>query len=111
MRYSNARGKTAFIDSGPKIRVVDPSDASVLAALQLARQKYRKGLVVSGPKEFQDQAIRLAVRNGIVIANPELQERIRKEKARIAEERDLQRQKNQAPPPRSGESRTKGLEL
>jgi len=54
VRYSNAQGKTGFIDSGPKIRVVDRSDASVLAALQLARQKYGKDLVVSGLKEFQD---------------------------------------------------------
>ena len=92
VRYSNAQGKTAFIDSGPKIRVVDPSDASVLAALQLARQKYGKGLVVSGPKEFQDQAIRLAVRNGIGIANPELQERIRKEREHIAAGKELERE-------------------
>ena len=92
MRYSNAQRKKAFIDSGPKIRVVDSSDASVLAALRLARQKYGKGLVVSGPKEFQDQAIRLAVRNGIGIANPELQERIRKERVQIEAGKEQERE-------------------
>jgi hypothetical protein len=106
VRYSNAQGKTAFVDSGPKISVLDQSDASVLAALQLARQKYGKDLVLTGPEEFQTKALRLAVRNNITIANPELQERIQREKERIASERELQRQKNQAPPSRSAESRT-----
>jgi hypothetical protein len=105
VRYSNAQGKTAFVDSGPKIRVLDQSEASVLAALQLARQKYGKDLVVSGPEEFQSTVLRLAVRNNIALANPELQERIQKEKERISAEMDQQRQKNQAPPPRSVESR------
>jgi len=106
VRYINAQGKTAFVDSGPKISVLDQSDASVLAALQLARQKYGKDLVLTGPEEFQTKALRLAVRNNITIANPELQERIQREKERIASERELQRQKNQAPPSRSAESRT-----
>ena len=105
VRYSNAQGKTAFIDSGPKISVLDQSDASVLAALQLARQKYGKDLVLTGPEEFQTKALRLAVRNNIALANPELQERIREEKERVAEERAQQRKKDQAPPPRSVESR------
>ena len=52
-----------------------------------------KGLVVSGPKEFQDQAIRQAVRNNIALANPELQERIRKEREHIAAGKDLKREK------------------
>ncbi|MHB1287532.1 MAG: TraI/MobA(P) family conjugative relaxase [Leptospirales bacterium] len=104
VRYSNAQGKMAFVDSGPKISVLDQTDASVLAALQLARQKYGKDLVVSGPEEFQATVVRLAVRNNIPIANPELQERIQKEKDRIAAEREQQRKKTQAPPPRSVES-------
>ncbi len=86
VRYSNAQGKTAFVDSGPKISVLDQSDASVLAALQLAQQKYGKDLVVTGPEEFREKVIRLAVRNNIAIANPEIQERIQKEKELVAEE-------------------------
>jgi len=106
VRYSNVHGKTSFIDSGPKISVLDQSEASVLAALQLARQKYGKDLVVSGPEEFQSTVVRLAVRNNITLANPELQERIRKEKERISAEREQQRQKDQAlPRSRSLESR------
>ena len=105
VRYSNAQGKTAFVDSGPKISVVDQSEASVLAALQLARQKYGKDLVVTGPEEFQEKVIRLAVRNNIAIAKPELQEEIRKERKRVAAEREQQRPRNQDPPPRSVESR------
>ena len=118
VRYSNAQGKTAFVDSGPKISVLDQSEASVLAALQLARQKYGKDLVVSGPEEFRSTVLRLAVRNNIALANPELQERIRKERDRIAAEREQQRKRDQAPPPRSVEApperqrkRGKGLEL
>ncbi len=105
VRYSNAQGKTAFVDSGPKISVLDQTDDSVLAALQLAQQKYGKDLVVSGPEEFQSKVLRLAGQNNIAIANPELQERIQREKERIAAEREQQRQKNQTPPPRSVESR------
>ena len=56
-----------------------------------------KGLVVSGPKEFQDQAIRLAVRNNIGIANPELQERIREERVQITAGKELEREKNPFP--------------
>ncbi len=105
VRYSNAQGKTAFVDSGPKISVLDQSDASVLAALQLTQQKYGKDLILTGPEEFQEKVILLAVRHNIAIANPELQERIQREKERIAVERELQWQKKQAPPPRSVESR------
>lgn len=105
IRYSNARGQTAFVDSGPKITVLDQSDASVLAALQLARQKYGKDLVLTGPEEFQEKVIRLAVRNNIAIANPELQERIQREKEGIAPEREQQRKMNQSLPFKSEKSR------
>ena len=105
VRYSNAQGQTAFVDSGPKISILDQSDASVLAALQLARQKYGKDLVVTGPEEFQKKVIRLAVLNNITIANPEIQERIQREKIRISAERDQQQEKSQALPPRSVDSR------
>lgn len=74
VRYSNARGQSAFVDFVPKISVVDPSDTIVLAALQLARQKYGKDLIVTGLAAFQEKAIRLAVLNGIALANPELRE-------------------------------------
>ena len=106
VRYSNGQGKMAFIDSGPKIRVFDQSDASVLAALQLAQQKYGKNLVLTGPAEFQAKALQLAVRNNITIANPELQEQIQREKKRIVSERDQLRKRDQAPPSRSEESQT-----
>ena len=86
VRYNNVQGKTAFVDSGPKISVLDQSDASVLAALQLARHKYGNDLVVTGPEEFREKVIRLAVRNNIALANPELQKRIREEKDRLAED-------------------------
>lgn len=108
VRYSNAQGKAAFVDSGPKISVLDQSEASVLAALQLARQKYGKDLVVTGPEEFRSTVVRLAVRNNIALANPELQERIQREKDQVAAEREHQRKKDQALqiPPRSVEPRT-----
>ena len=105
VRYSNSQGKTAFVDSGPKISVLDQSDTSVLAALQLARQKYGKDLVITGPEEFQAKALRLAVQNNITIANPELQEQIQREKEGIASEREQLWKKIQAPPSRSEESR------
>ncbi|WP_150113975.1 LPD7 domain-containing protein [Leptospirillum ferriphilum] len=96
VRYRNAQGKTAFVDSGPKI--------SVLAALQLARQKHGKDLIVTGPEEFQEKVTRLAGRNNITLANPERQEEIRKERERVAAEREQQRQKDRTPPPIGGAS-------
>lgn len=85
--YQDRHGHTAFVDTGPKIVLLDRGDASVLAALQLAQQRYGKQLTLHGDNRFQEQAIRLAVEQGIAIANPELQPQILVARQRLAEER------------------------
>ena len=79
----------------------------------LARLQYGKDLFLKDPEGFQAKALRLAVQNNIAIANPELQERIQREKEQIASEREQQRKMNQCPHSRSEEERKreKGPEL
>jgi hypothetical protein len=88
VRYVNRdTGEIDFVDTGPKIQFLNRSDDAVLSGLQLSQQRYGKNLTLYGSDDFKDQAIRLAVANGITIANPELQERIKQERERQNAER------------------------
>jgi hypothetical protein len=72
--------EAAFIDRGKRIDVRDvTSRDSVLAALQLAAQKW-DSINISGSDEFKDLCVGLAVEHGFRIANPDLHERIQKER-------------------------------
>jgi hypothetical protein len=74
----------AFIDTGRLIKVFDENDASLLAALQLAQQKWG-GVQVNGTDEYKRKCAELAAKNGIRVVNPELQsilKEIREEKCR-----------------------------
>jgi hypothetical protein len=62
----------AFIDAGRAIKVYDQEDSSLLAALQLAQQKWG-GVQVNGTDEYKHRCAELAVKNGIRVVNPELQ--------------------------------------
>jgi hypothetical protein len=62
----------AFIDTGRLIKVYGQNDASILAALQLAQQKWG-GVQVNGTDEYKRRCAELAVKNGIRVVNPELQ--------------------------------------
>jgi hypothetical protein len=61
-----------FIDTGRLIKVYSQEDASILAALQLAQQKWG-GVQVNGTDEYKRRCAELAVKNGIRVINPELQ--------------------------------------
>ena len=63
----------AFIDIGRVIKVYEQSDVSLLAALQLAQSKWG-GVKVNGTDEYKRKCAELAVKNGIHVTNPELQE-------------------------------------
>jgi hypothetical protein len=66
----------AFVDKGREIEVHDShSDDSLLAALELATQKWGE-LSVSGSDDYKARCAALAVEHGFRIVNPELQERI-----------------------------------
>jgi hypothetical protein len=62
----------AFIDTGRLIKVYSQEDASILAALQLAQQKWG-GVQVNGTDDYKRRCAELTVKNGIRIVNPELQ--------------------------------------
>lgn len=71
-RYKSGASPVSFRDRGKRIDVVQIADeAAVLAALQLAAQKW--GTVrVDGPAEFKMLCADLAVRHGFRIGNPEI---------------------------------------
>ncbi|MDA8305752.1 MAG: hypothetical protein M0Z81_02835 [Deltaproteobacteria bacterium] len=72
--------EAAFIDRGRRIDVRDvTSRDSVLAALQLAAQKW-SSINISGDDEFKDLCVGLAVEHGFRISNPDLHERVQKER-------------------------------
>ena len=73
----------AFRDVGRRIDVLDwRSDESTLAALELSAAKWGE-FVVTGNEEFKARCARLAAEHGFAITNPELQESIARERARL----------------------------
>jgi hypothetical protein len=89
VHYRNSMGMTDFVDHGPKISFLTRSNESVLAGLQLAQQRFGKSLTLAGGDDFKQQAIEIAVRSGITIANQELQDAIKEERERQALERKI----------------------
>lgn len=82
--YSSTAAPTvsSFIDYGRKIHVHQQQDAStILAALQLAAQKWNGQVTLGGPDAYKAVAIRLALAQGIKVTNPELQPLIQQERA------------------------------
>lgn len=73
----------AFTDVGKMIEMHDTQPDSTLAALQLAQQKWGQ-VHVDGSEEFKTECIKLAVKNGIEISNPELQDHVELERRRLA---------------------------
>jgi hypothetical protein len=65
----------AFIDVGRVIKVYSEDDSSLLAALQLAQQKWGK-VQLSGSEEYKRHCVRLAIKHNINISNPELKAQI-----------------------------------
>ena len=85
-RRDAPRSRVAFADVGRRINVYDwRSEESTLAALQLSAEKWGK-FVVTGNDEFKANCVRLAARHGFRITNPELQEKITHERARLRAE-------------------------
>ena len=85
-RKGAPRSRISFADVGRRVNIYDwRSEESTLAALQLSAQKWG-GFVVTGSDEFKDMCVRLAARDGFGITNPELQDRIAEERARLQAE-------------------------
>lgn len=89
----------AFVDKGGEIDIHAWRErASVLAALQLAEQKWET-FEVTGRAQFKTLCVELAVEHGFKLDNPELQEQMAQERQRQLEARAMSR--GQAAVPRS----------
>ena len=71
--YSGESTQAAFIDMGKRIRVYQHDGDALLAALQLAQEKWG-GVQLGGSDEYKRRCVEVAVKNGIRVANPELRE-------------------------------------
>ena len=71
--YHRGDHRAAFTDVGRRIEIHDVRDQDGLtAALQLAAQKWPRGITLSGSAEFRERAARQAARLGIRIADSDL---------------------------------------
>ena len=87
-RRGAPRSRVAFADVGWRINVYDwRNEESTLAALQLSAEKWGQ-FFVTGNDEYKAMCVRLAARHGFQINNPELQERIADERARLQAEQE-----------------------
>jgi hypothetical protein len=90
VRYSHlaaegAKGALALVDKGQSVVVQDwKSEAAVLEAMKLSAAKWGS-ITLTGSEAYKATALRLAAERGYEITNPELQERLASERARIAE--------------------------
>ncbi|MCD8233387.1 MAG: hypothetical protein LUC51_03210 [Cloacibacillus porcorum] len=79
----------AFADSGKRIDVVDWRNYEVVRdSLRLATEKWHGKITVNGSEAYKQICVKVAVREGIEIDNPELQELIRLEKEELAKTND-----------------------
>lgn len=86
VHYAKGQEQTSFVDRGRKIDVLDTQAESVLAAMQLASQKWG-GLQINGDDGYKNLCVELAATHGFKILNPELQERLRHTRARLQREK------------------------
>lgn len=88
IRYSHLKddgeiGKVAFVDSGSKVEIHDwRNREAVLAAMQVSSDKWGN-LTVTGTSSYKTLVVELAAEHGFQIANPELQDQLKRETARL----------------------------
>ena len=82
-----ARGETAFVDRGERIDIDDSkNEASILAALQLSAEKWRR-FAVRGDRAYKETCARLAAEHDFDLRNPELQTLIEEHRREISKRR------------------------
>ena len=74
-RLGQPSSSPAFTDKGGRIVIHTVDRDTVLAALQLASQKWRS-VRVSGPEAYRKLCVELAAEHGLKLSNPELQQDI-----------------------------------
>ena len=95
-KSSSGRAQVSFVDTGREIEVHE-ADArgAVLAALQLAAQKWGPNVTVNGTSEYKRLCAEVAVEHGIRLANLEPQMKREKEKQREEKEREKQAEREE----------------
>jgi len=77
----------AFVDKGAQVVVHDwKNEDAIRGAMKLASEKWG-AITLTGNEKYKDLAIRVAAQSGFEVANPELQERFARAKARAAEKK------------------------
>ena len=82
-RQSPIKDDLAFVDKGNKIVLTRKplEDKDILAALRLGQINWGNNQISRGPQEYIDRAVAIALKNDIVLANPEWHEGKAKNKA------------------------------
>ncbi len=104
--YHRGDHRAVFTDLGKRIEIHDGRDQDGLtAALQLAAEKWPRGISITGSAEFRERAARQAARLGIRVADADLA-------LAIAEERALEPSVRRTPSlPQSQQSRFRSRDL
>ena len=71
--YRDQDGRKRITDEGPRVVVHDKSDGTLETALDLAGQKYGGEVFLTGSAEFREEAARECARQGIYVADKDLQ--------------------------------------
>lgn len=71
--YRDQDGRKRITDEGPRVVVHDKSDGTLETALDLAGQKYGGEVYLTGSAEFREEAARECARQGIYVADKDLQ--------------------------------------
>ena len=79
-------GAVAVIDHGDSISIPKTSDSRIGAAIALAKEKGWGGVVLTGSDEFKQKAAQTAIRAGLNVENPEMQDYINKVRRKSEEQ-------------------------
>lgn len=71
--YRDSNGNKRITDEGPRVVVHDKSDGTLATAMDLAGQKYGREVFLTGSAEFREEAARECARQGIRVADKDLQ--------------------------------------
>lgn len=71
--YRDSNGNRRITDEGPRVVVHDKSDGTLETAIDLAAQKYGREVYLTGSAEFREEAARECARQGIRVADKDLQ--------------------------------------
>jgi hypothetical protein len=69
-------GKLSVIDRGRRVTVLNQNEAAIVFGLEMAVQKYGSRIACSGGDDWKQQAVKVAVQNGIFVefTDPEMRD-------------------------------------